>query len=130
VALLVGLQAEVVHLVSDEDTADAVGSGDVAVLATPRLLALAEAAAVATVRDELPDGRTTVGTRVELEHLRPTPVGVRIVVNATLTHVDGRLLRFEVVAEHPADGRVVATGTLSRVVVDRERFLARATDGV
>jgi fluoroacetyl-CoA thioesterase len=128
VALEPGLQAEVVHLVADEDTAAAVGSGDVAVLATPRLLALAEAASVASVRDELGPEQTSVGTRVELEHLRPTPVGVRVVVHATLTHVDGRLLRFEVVAEHPADGRVVATGTLSRVVVDRKRFLARATD--
>jgi fluoroacetyl-CoA thioesterase len=126
-ALEPGLQAEVVHLVTDEDTATAVGSGDVPVLATPRLLALAEAATLATVRAELPPGQTSVGTRVELEHLRPTPVAVRIGVTATLTEVDGRLLRFEIVAEHP-DGRVVATGAVSRVVVDRARFVARAAD--
>jgi fluoroacetyl-CoA thioesterase len=128
VAIEPGLQAEVVHLVTDEDTAAVIGSGDVAVLATPRLLALAEAATVAAVRDALPPELTSVGTRVELDHLRPTPVGVRVVVHATLSQVDARLLQFEVIAEHPADGRVVATGTLNRVVVDRERFVARAGD--
>jgi fluoroacetyl-CoA thioesterase len=127
VALEPGLQAEVAHLVTDEDTALAVGSGDVPVLATPRLLALAEAATVATVREQLPPGQTTVGTKVELEHRWPTPVAVRIAVNATLTEVDGRLLRFKIVAEHP-DGRVVAAGTVNRVIVDRMRFLHRAAD--
>jgi fluoroacetyl-CoA thioesterase len=126
-ALEPGLQAEVVHLVTDEDTAATIGSGDVPVLATPRLLALAEAATVATVRAELPPGQTTVGTHVELAHLRPTPVAIRIGVTATLTEVDGRSLRFEIVAEHP-DGRVVATGAVRRVIVDRARFVARAAD--
>jgi predicted thioesterase len=121
----VGLVADVTHLVGVDDTATALGSGDVAVLATPRLLALAEAATVAAVSGTLPAGSTSVGTRVELEHLAASPVGTRVSVRAELVGVDGRLLRFEVVAEHP-DGRVVAHGRLSRVVVDRSEFLQRS----
>lgn len=121
-----GLSAEVVHLVGNADTAEAVGSGDVPVLATPRLLALAEAATVAAVAGEVGPGRSTVGTRVELDHLVPSPVGRRVVVRATVEHVDGRLLRFEVVAHDPGDGRLVGHGRVTRVVVERERFLSRA----
>jgi fluoroacetyl-CoA thioesterase len=121
-----GQSAEAVHLVDADDTAEAVGSGDVPVLATPRLVGWLEAATVAAV-GRLDDGaRTTVGTRVEVDHLIASPVGARVTVRAELAHVDGRLLRFEVVASH-ADGKVVAHGRVTRVVVDRERFLARAT---
>ncbi|HMG31289.1 MAG TPA: hotdog domain-containing protein [Jiangellaceae bacterium] len=120
-----GLGADVAHLVGEDDTATALGSGDVPVLATPRLLALAEAATVAAVAGALPEGASSVGTRVELEHLAASPVGVRVSVRAELVGVDGRLLQFEVVAEHP-DGRVVAHGRVSRVVVDRARFLQRS----
>jgi predicted thioesterase len=103
----------------------ALGSGDVPVLATPRLLALAEAATVAAVAKALPSGQTTVGTRVEFEHLLATRVGTRVTVRADLVGVDGRLLRFEVVAENP-DGRVVGHGRITRVAVDRARFLERS----
>jgi predicted thioesterase len=120
-----GLVAEVTHLVGEDDTATAMGSGDVPVLATPRLLALAEAATVAAVAGTVSSERTSVGTRVELEHLAASPVGVRVSVRAELVGVDGRLLRFEIVAEHP-DGRVVAHGRINRVVVDRVRFLRRS----
>ncbi len=124
-ALEVGLQAAVAHVVGDDDTATAVGSGDVAVLATPRLLALAEAACMAALADAgLPDGSTTVGTRVELEHLLGCPVGETVRVAARLDHVDGRLLRFEVVATDDGD-RLVGRAVITRVLVDRERFLAR-----
>jgi fluoroacetyl-CoA thioesterase len=124
-ALEVGLQAALVHVVTDDDTALAVGSGDVAVLATPRLLALAEAACIAALADAgLPAGSTTVGTRVEIEHLLASSVGETVRVAARLERLDGRLLRFEVVATDDGDrllGRAIAT----RVLVDRERCLAR-----
>ena len=81
-AEMVGNSAEVSHLVGEEDTAVVVGSGDVPVLATPRLVALAEAATVAAVAGTLRPEQTTVGTRVELEHLVPTPVGTRVGVRA------------------------------------------------
>jgi predicted thioesterase len=120
-----GAGSELVHLVGDGDTASAMGSGDVPVLATPRLLALAEAATVAAVDRALEDGQTTVGSRIELEHLVASPVGTRVMVRAELMAVDGRLLRFDVAAQHP-DGSVVAHGRITRVVVDRARFLQRA----
>jgi predicted thioesterase len=120
-----GLVAQVTHLVGEDDTATGMGSGDVPVLATPRLLALAESATVAAVAGTLSSETTSVGTRVELEHLVASPVGVRVSVRAELVAIDGRLLRFEIVAVHP-DGRVVAHGRINRVVVDRVRFLQRS----
>lgn len=119
-----GLEATITHTVAAEDTAKAFGSGDVDVLATPRLLALAEAATIAALFGSLSGRQTTVGTRVQLEHLRASPVGAEITVHARLGYVDGRLLRFDVAAEH-ADGQVVASGQVTRVLVERDRFLAR-----
>jgi predicted thioesterase len=101
------------------------GSGDVDVLATPRLLALAEAATIQAVAGDLPEAETTVGSRVQLQHLRPTPVGREVTVHARLREVEGRLLRFDVVAEH-SDGTVAASGQITRVIVRRELFLERA----
>lgn len=113
--------------VTDEDTASALGSGDLPVLATPRLLAWAEATTCAAVAGQLDAGSSSVGTRVQLEHVAASPVGASVAVTATVTYVDGRLVRFEVVAEHEADGvaKVVGHGEVTRVVVDRARFLAR-----
>jgi predicted thioesterase len=112
--------------VTADDLATALGSGDVPVLATPRLLAWLEAAtcAAAEAGGLVGEGRTSVGTRVAVEHLAPSPVGARVEATAEVTHVDGRLLRFAVAATD-GDGRVVATGEVTRVVVDRDRFLAR-----
>lgn len=125
-ALEAGLQAALVHVVAGDDTAAAVGSGDVPMLATPRLLALAEASCIAALGDAgLPPESTTVGTRVELEHLLALPVGETVRVAARLDHVDGRLLRFEVVATDDGD-RLVARAVITRVLVDRDRFLRRA----
>lgn len=111
--------------VTSADTATALGSGDVDVLATPRLLAWCEAATLAALAD-LPPGATSVGTRVSLEHLLATPVGGVLDVEARLEHADGRLRRFTVVATD-RQGRLVGTGEVTRVVVDRERFAARTT---
>ncbi len=119
-----GLEASLTHTVTRDDTARALGSGDIDVLATPQLLALAEAATVRAVAEHLSDEQTTVGSRIQLSHLRPTPVGAQIRVHARLSHTDGRLLRFDVAAEH-ADGTVVASGQITRVLVERARFLAR-----
>lgn len=122
-----GARAAVVRQVTPEDTARALGSGDLEVLGTPRLLAWCEQATVAAVADRLDEGRTSVGTRVEIAHERASAVGTTVTVTAELTHVDGRLLRFDVVAEQEADGAiaVVGRGTVTRVVVDRDRFLRR-----
>lgn len=113
--------------VTDADTAAAVGSGDLAVLGTPRLLAWCEAATCAALADSLSAEQTSVGTRVSLEHLAASPVGETLEVQATVAYVDGRLVRFQVAASHASDGRVVGHGEVTRVVVDRERFLARVS---
>ena len=122
-------------VVTDTDTATAMGSGDVPVLATPRLLALAEAAAVAAITPGLDPGLTSVGTSAALEHKRPSPVGAEVEVEAELTEVDGRRLVFRFIARQkppggaPGDGAedaVVGAGTMDRVLVDRERFVSRA----
>src|SRR5690349_19191813 len=90
-----GMTARVELLVTDADTAQAVGSGDVPVLGTPRLLALAEAATVAATARQIPGGITTVGTRAEVDHRLPTPLGRRVAAVATLAKVDGRKLVFD-----------------------------------
>ena len=115
--------AGLTFVVSEADTAVALGSGDVPVLATPRLLAWLEAATVAAAADVVGPGETSVGTRVELEHLAATAVGVTVHVVADVAHRDGRLLRFTVAA-HDGDDRLLASGTVTRVVVDRARFLS------
>ncbi len=119
-----GISASVELVVTDADTAQALGSGDVPVLGTPRLLALAEAATVAATVRGLEPGTTTVGTRVELEHRVATPVGRRVVAAARLSKQDGRKLLFEVVV-HEGD-TVVADGRIERVLVDRHRFVEKA----
>jgi predicted thioesterase len=120
-----GAAATLTFTVGEDDTALAVGSGTLSVLGTPRLLAWCEAATCAAVVDALPPGSTTVGTRVALDHLLASPVGAELSVTASVTHVDGRLLRFTVGARD-ADGRLVGSGEVTRVAVDAERFLARA----
>jgi predicted thioesterase len=122
-----GQSATLQFEVTEADTAVAVGSGDLAVLGTPRLLAWCEAATCAAIADSLEESQTSVGTRVSLEHLAASPVGERVEVQAGVAYVDGRLVRFSVAATHVSDGKVVGTGEVTRVVVDRERFLARVS---
>lgn len=119
-----GLAADLEFTVTAADTATAVGSGDVPVLATPRLLAWAEAATVRAIDGALPDAETSVGTSVQVQHLHGTPVGGRITVRAELTGVDGHTLRFAVSASD-GSGTTVFYGTVTRVAVDREYFMAQ-----
>ena len=111
--------------VTDGDTAAALGSGTLPVLATPRLLAWCEAATCAAIDGQLGAGETSVGTRVSLEHLAASPVGAEVEVTASPAYVDGRLHRFTVAARHTGDGKLVGSGEVTQVVVDAERFLSR-----
>ncbi len=123
-----GEAATLSFTVAPDDTAQALGSGDLPVLATPRLLAWCEAATCAVLDPSLPAGRTSVGTRVQLEHVSASPVGATLEVSASLQHLDGRLVRLEVVARQvradDAD-QLVGHGEVTRVLVDRDRFLSR-----
>lgn len=130
--LVPGRRASVDVIVAENDTAMAVGSGDVPVLATPRLLALAEAAALAAIRPSLDPGVTSVGTSALIEHVRASPVGGHVVVEAQLTEVDDRRLTFSFIAWREESGTVsqdrelVGEGKMDRVLVDRDTFIARA----
>jgi fluoroacetyl-CoA thioesterase len=129
--LSAGLRASVRAGVTEADTAEAMGSGDVPVLATPRLLALAEAAASAAVAPHLADGFTTVGTSASVEHRKASPLGAEVVVEAELTEVDDRRMVFGFIARaaDTDEDVVVGAGTVERVVLDRARFIARAQAG-
>lgn len=116
-----GLAASFDFVVTDDDTAIAFGSGDVPVLATPKVLALVERATVQAVAAALTDDLTTVGVRAELDHRLPSAVGATVRVDAVLEGIDGRRLTFGVRVTEA--GRAVAEGTITRVMVTRERFL-------
>ena len=119
-----GLHGSAKLVVTHDDTAVALRSGEVEVLATPRLIALAEEAAMTAVGDRLPAGQTTVGMRVQVDHLAPTSVGSSVAAEATLEKVEGRRLTFTVsVTDH---GGLVAAGKVTRVIVETERFLDKA----
>jgi fluoroacetyl-CoA thioesterase len=109
--------------VESEHTAVSLGSGDVPVLGTPALLALAEGSCVDAIKGDLDEGQTSVGTWAEIEHLSPTPVGQTVCAHATLTGHHGRRLEFLVKVSQ--DGVTVAKVRHRRVLVDRERFLAK-----
>ena len=115
-----GLEGTVTATVTDQDTAIALGSGDVNVLGTPCVLALAEQAAVTAVRDALPADRTSVGTWAEVFHNAPTRVGADVHVAARLVSVDGSKLEFSIVVSE-GDAQV-ARVEHRRAVVDRARF--------
>lgn len=116
-----GLEASIEMVIADDDTALAMGSGDVPVLATPRLIALCEQATMAAVAGHVADGHTTVGLSVQVDHLRPTAVGQKVWAEAHLDKVDGRRLCFSVAAKD--DRGLIGAGRVTRVVVETERFM-------
>lgn len=124
-------QARRTFTVTEADTAAAVGSGSLPVLGTPRLLAWCEAVTCTAIEDDLGGGETSVGTRIELEHLAATPVGGSVEVTARVVHTDGRLRRFAVSARNLGPdgrpGKLAGSGEVTRVVVDAEKFLSRVT---
>jgi predicted thioesterase len=119
-----GLHGSAKLVVGDDDTAVAMRSGEVLVLATPRVIALCEEAAIAAVADHVPTGQTTVGMRVQVDHLHPTSVGTSVAAEATLERVEGRRLTFTVTVNDPCG--LVAAGKVTRVVVETDRFLDKA----
>lgn len=119
----VGTSAVVHLVVGVGDTAIALGSGDVPVLGTPRVVALMEQAAVAALAGTLDEGATSVGTRITVDHLAASLVGVEVTATAEVVGLDGRAVSFRLAVDE--GDRQVATGTHVRYVVDRNRFLGR-----
>jgi predicted thioesterase len=107
--------------VGDADTAIALRSGSVPVLATPRVVALVEEASVAAIDGQMKDGESTVGMQVQLEHLAPTAVGQQVTAEAVVEKVNGRRITFTVSVTD--DRGLVAAGRVTRVAVDVARFL-------
>ena len=118
-----GLTGSFDGTVADTDSAIALGSGSVPVLATPRLVAWLEAAAVEALMGTIPDGYTSVGTRIEMQHLAATPIGGAVTAVATVVAVDGKKVEFDLQATD--DRAVIAKGRHIRAIVNETRFLAR-----
>jgi predicted thioesterase len=119
-----GSTAALALTVTDRDTAVALRSGDVPVLATPRILALCEEVCCLAVDATLSPGTTTVGMRAQLDHVAPVKVGSTVRAEATLEKVEGRRLVFTVSVADKAG--LVAAGKITRVVVARDDFLDKA----
>lgn len=123
VNVAVGLKGVARLTVGETDTARALGSGDVDVLGTPRLLALFEQATVEALTGILDADQTSVGMRVQIDHLQPTPVGAEVTVEASLDKIEGRRMSFTVTASDT--GGLIAAGKVTRVVVDRTKFMSK-----
>ena len=123
-ALPIGLKGLAETLVTEENTAAAMGSGLLPVFATPAMLALMEQAAASSVQPFLPEGQGTVGTRLEVSHLAATPIGLTIRAESELIAMDRRKLRFAVRAW--AGDELIGEGEHERFVIDNARFLEKA----
>ncbi len=128
IKLTPGLRGSADLLVGPEHTAPHVGSGKIAVLATPVMVNLMESAALAAVEGDLPAGYQTLGIRLDVTHVAATPVGMRVRARAELTKVDGRRLSFRVMAEDEREP--IGEGTHERVIVNVERFDRRVQEKV
>lgn len=124
----IGDTFEVTSVVTEETTARRVGSGGLDVFATPCMTALMEQAAYTLLQRELPEGRTSVGTKLDVFHVSPSPVGMRVRATAEVTEVpgDGRSVGFKVAAYD--DAGLIGEGSHRRAVVDAERFLAKCNN--
>ena len=118
-----GLTGHAELVVADEHTAPHVGSGVVKVLATPVLVNLLEAAALAAAEKHIAEGHQSVGIRLDIRHFAATPVGMRVRAKAEVTNVYGRMIAFHVWAEDEVE--LVADGDHERVIITLEKFDAR-----
>lgn len=125
VTLRIGLKSEATIRVTEENTAVAYVSGGVKVFATPAMIGLMEKAALTSVDPLLEAGQTTVGIRVDVQHLSATPIGMQVTARSELVEIDGKRLVFRVEAYDERE--LIGRGTHERFIVAEERFLSRAT---
>lgn len=123
-----GLTGEASLVVGPEHTAESVGSGKVGVLATPVMINVIEAAALACVEPHLPEGHQSLGTHLNVSHIAATPVGMKVTASAEITKVEGRNVELKVRAEDEAEE--IGSGTHTRVVVNVAKFDARVAKKV
>lgn len=118
-----GIKGRQTETVTDEKTAEAVGSGGLKVYATPAMIALMEKTALMSVSGELDDGMTTVGTKIDIVHTSASPVGSTITCESELTEIDRRRLVFTVTAYD--DAGEIGKGTHERFIVDSAKFMEK-----
>ena len=118
--IVAGLRGSVSITVGEEHTAPSIGSGKVRVLATPVMINVIEAAALAAVERLLPPGHQSLGTVLNVRHIAATPVGMRVTASATVQRIEGRTIYFTVEARDERE--LIGDGTHERVVVNVEKF--------
>lgn len=123
-----GLIGQSTLVVGPEHTAESVGSGKVGVLATPVMINVIEAAALAAVEPHLPEGRQSLGTHLDVSHVAATPVGMKVTATAVVVKVDGRQVELQVRAEDEVEE--IGSGTHTRVIVNIAKFDARVAKKV
>ena len=121
--LEIGIKKEMEFTVREEDTASFLGSGDVSVLSTPAMISMMENTSRLLVQEKLPEGYTTVGTHVDISHLKAAPLGAKIIIRSELIKQEGRKLLFKVEAFW-RDVKI-GEGTHERFIVNREKFLKK-----
>ncbi len=126
--ITVGMKGTVYNTVEREDTAEAVGSGGLLVFATPCMVAMMEGAACEAIAEAIPEGKTTVGTALNIQHTSATPVGLEVRAEAEVTAVEGKKITFRVAAFDEAGE--IGNGTHERFVVDSQRFLDKTYEKV
>lgn len=122
--LHIGMRGTMIRKVDEASTAASFGSGGVRVLATPVMIGLMEGAACSAIHPFMEEGKTTVGTTIEIKHLSATPVGMNVSANAELLEIDGRRLVFKVEAFD--DKEKIGEGIHERFIIDAERFIQKA----
>ena len=120
-----GIKGKCSTVVTENNTAAAMGSGALEVFATPAMIALAEKTAFESVQPYLDAGEGSVGTLVNIKHLAPTPLGMTVECESELTEVDGRRLVFNITVRDDKD--IIGTGTHERFIINNERFSAKAS---
>ncbi len=121
--LIPGLQLEKEMYVGEKDTATIYGSGTLEVFATPAMIAFMEYTAMTSVEHLLEESDTTVGTEINVQHLKASPVGAKIRCKSELTEVDGRQLSFEINVWD--NEQLIGKGTHKRFIINKERFMAK-----
>lgn len=119
----IGLKGYSEITVAKENTAAAVGSGLLEVFSTPSMIGLMESAAKSSIAPFLEPGQSSVGMRLEIDHLAPTPIGVKVRAEAELIEISGKILTFKVAAY--TDVEKIGEGIHKRCIITTEKFLSR-----
>lgn len=125
-SLKVGITGEARTTVSENNTAATLGSGSIAVFATPAMIALMENAALSSVQDYLPEGSTTVGIKISSSHIAATPLGMEVTAKSELIEIDGKRLVFKVEAFDAVEK--IGEGTHERFIINIDKFMAKNDD--